>query len=34
MLAQLYKTHPPLDARIDRIDQRGIGPLEQYTMRE
>ncbi len=34
MLAQLYKTHPPLDARIDRIDQRGFGPLEQYTMRE
>ena len=34
MLAQLYKTHPPLDARIDRIDQRGFGALEQYTMRE
>jgi hypothetical protein len=34
MLAQLYKTHPPLDARIDRIDQRGYGALEQYTMRE
>jgi hypothetical protein len=34
MLAQLYKTHPPLDARIDRIDQRGFGALETYTMRE
>ena len=27
-LAQLYKSHPPLDARIDRIDQRGYGALE------
>jgi len=34
MLAQLYKTHPPLDARIDRIDGRGYGALEQYTTRE
>lgn len=34
MLAQLYKTHPPLDARIDRIDGRGYGALEPYTMRE
>ena len=34
MLAQLYKTHPPLDARIDRIYGRGYGALEQYTMRE
>ena len=33
-LAQLYKTHPPLDARVDRIDQRGFGPLEPYTARE
>jgi len=33
-LAQLYKTHPPLDARIDRIDQSGYGALETYTMRE
>ena len=30
-LAQLYKTHPPFDARIDRIDQRGYGALEPYT---
>ena len=34
MLAQLYKTHPPLDARIDRIDQRSSGALEPYTTRE
>ena len=33
-LAQLYKTHPPLDARVDRIDQRGFGALEPYTTRE
>jgi len=33
MLAQLVKTHPPLDARMDRIDQRGYGPLESYTKR-
>lgn len=33
-LAQLYKTHPPFDARIDRIDQRGYGVLEPYTARE
>jgi hypothetical protein len=33
-LAQLYKTHPPLDARVDRIDQRGFGELEPYTERE
>ncbi len=33
-LAQLYKSHPPLDARIDRIDQRGYGALEVYTARD
>jgi hypothetical protein len=33
-LAQLYKSHPPLDARIDRIDQRGYGALETYTTRD
>jgi len=33
-LAQLYKSHPPLDARIDRIDQRGYGALESYTARD
>lgn len=33
-LAQLYKTDPPLDARMDRIDGRGYGALEAYTARE
>jgi Zn-dependent protease with chaperone function len=33
-LAQLYKTHPPLDARMDHIDERGYGELEAYTTRE
>jgi beta-barrel assembly-enhancing protease len=33
-LAQLYKTHPPLDARLDRIDQRGYDVLDTYTTRE
>jgi predicted Zn-dependent protease len=33
-LAQLYKTHPPLAGRLDRIDQRGFGTLEPYTMRQ
>jgi predicted Zn-dependent protease len=33
-LAQLYKTHPPLAGRLDRIDQRGFGALEPYTMRD
>jgi hypothetical protein len=33
-LAHLYKTHPPFDARIDRIDQRGYGVLEPYTTRD
>ena len=33
-LAELYKTHPPFDDRIDRIDERGFGALEPYTMRE
>jgi beta-barrel assembly-enhancing protease len=33
-LAQLYKTHPPVDSRVDRIDQRGFGDLEAYTARE
>jgi hypothetical protein len=32
-LAQLHKTHPPLDSRMDRIDQRGYGALEPYTAR-
>jgi hypothetical protein len=33
-LAQLYRTHPPLDARIDRIDQRASGALAPYMTRE
>jgi Zn-dependent protease with chaperone function len=32
-LAQLYKTHPPLGDRLDRIDRRGFAGLEQYTQR-
>jgi Zn-dependent protease with chaperone function len=33
-LASLYKTHPPLDARMDRIDKRGYTGLEAYTARD
>ena len=33
-LAALYKTHPPLDARLDRIDERGYGALKPYLARE
>jgi len=33
-LASLYKTHPPLDARLDRIDERGYGALKEFTSRE
>ncbi len=33
-LAALYKTHPPLDARLDRIDERGYGALKPYIARE
>jgi Zn-dependent protease with chaperone function len=32
-LAQLQKTHPALDARMDRIDQRGYQGLEPYLSR-
>lgn len=32
-LAQLYKTHPSLDDRLDRIDRRGYGALEPYLQR-
>ncbi|WP_159016194.1 M48 family metalloprotease [Cognatiluteimonas profundi] len=32
-LAQLYKTHPPLADRLDRIDQRGFAGLQPYTQR-
>ena len=33
-LAQLYKTHPSLDDRLDRIDQRNYAGLEAYTQRQ
>jgi hypothetical protein len=33
-MAQLYKTHPPLDDRLDRIDRRGYAGLEAYTRRK
>ena len=33
-LAQLYRTHPALDDRLDRIDQRGFAGLEAYTSRD
>ena len=32
-LAQLYKTHPPLDERLNRIDRSGYKGVEQYTSR-
>ena len=32
-LAQLYKSHPALDDRLDRIDRRGLAGLQQYTQR-
>jgi hypothetical protein len=32
-LAQLYKTHPPLDDRLDHIDRRSYAGLEAYTQR-
>jgi len=33
-LAQLYKTHPPLTDRLDRIDRRDYAGLLQYTNRK
>lgn len=33
-LAQLYKTHPPLDDRLDHIDRRDHAALAAYTNRE
>ncbi len=33
-LAQLYKTHPALNDRMDRIDERGYQGLKAYTARE
>jgi len=33
-LAALYKTHPPLDARLNHIDERGYEKLAAYTSRD
>jgi predicted Zn-dependent protease len=33
-LAQLYKTHPALDSRLDRIDKRDYEGLKAYTARD
>jgi Zn-dependent protease with chaperone function len=33
-LAQLYKTHPALDARMDRIDKRNYEGLKAYLARD
>ena len=33
-LAQLYKTHPALDARMDRIDKRNYDGLKAYLARD
>lgn len=33
-LAQLFKTHPALDDRMDRIDRNGYKGVEQYTSRK
>lgn len=33
-LAQLYKTHPALDTRMDHIDKRGYDRLKAYVSRE
>ena len=33
-LVGLYKTHPSLDARMDRIDKRGYGQMSTYLTRE
>jgi len=32
-LAQLYRTHPPLDDRLDRIDRRAYAGMDQYLLR-
>lgn len=33
-LAQLYKTHPPLDERLDRTDRRAYAGMDEYLLRE
>ncbi len=32
-MASLYKTHPPLDKRLDALDKRGYGDLQAYLDR-
>lgn len=32
-MASLYKTHPPLDKRLDALDKRGYGNLQAYLDR-
>ena len=32
-LAQLYRTHPPLDERLDHMDRGGVRGLEPYMAR-
>ena len=32
-LAQLYRTHPPLDERLDRLDRSSGGALAAYEQR-
>lgn len=33
-LTQLYRTHPPLDRRLDRIDGRAYAGTDEYLLRE
>ena len=33
-LAQLHRTHPPLDDRLDRMDRSGVPGLDRYNSRE
>ena len=33
-LAQMHRTHPPLDERLDRMDRGGLPGLERYSTRE
>ena len=33
-LADLYKTHPSATQRLDRLDQKGMASVEQYTDRQ
>lgn len=33
-LTQLYRTHPPLDDRLDRMDSGGVRGIDRYNTRE